>query len=135
MNIEYSASPYYKDIEFLTEKINVETQEYGSAHPFSFFIRDTHKQIIAGCNGFVLYGVIYTDQLWVSSDCRCQGLGRKLMAEVETLGRKERCYLATVSTMTFQGVQGFYERIGYGVEYNRSDGEGITKFIFMSKVI
>ncbi len=135
MNIEYSASPSHEDIEFLTEKINAETQEHGSARPFAFFIRGGQKEIIAGCNGFVLYGVIYTDQLWVSSHYRQQGLGRKLMTEVENLGRKEKCYLATVSSMTFQGAQGFYEKSGFEIEYQRLDDKGMPKFLFMNKKI
>jgi hypothetical protein len=59
-----------KNIDFLTEKINEETLQFGSAYPFAFFIRDEKGKIIAGCNGSVVYGAIYTDQLWVAPNHR-----------------------------------------------------------------
>ena len=57
MNIEHSCTP--ADIDFLTQKINQETPDFGSAHPFAFFVRDEKNQIIAGCNGSVIFGSIY----------------------------------------------------------------------------
>lgn len=38
--IEFTTFPIATDIDFLTQKINQETPEYGAAHPFAFFIRD-----------------------------------------------------------------------------------------------
>ncbi|MGI9215084.1 MAG: GNAT family N-acetyltransferase, partial [Gammaproteobacteria bacterium] len=62
---EFTASPIASDIEFLTQKINEETNDFGVASPFAFFIRNEDNCIIAGCNGSVIFGSIYTDQLWV----------------------------------------------------------------------
>ena len=59
MNIEYTSTPASADIDFLTQKINQETPEFGEAHPFAFFIRDEKNQIIAGCNGSVIFVSIY----------------------------------------------------------------------------
>ncbi len=69
MNIVFTSAPASEDIDFLTHKINEETPEFGEAHPFAFFIRDEKNQIIAGCNGSVIFGSIYTDQLWVHRLC------------------------------------------------------------------
>lgn len=63
MNIESTQNPCSKDIGFLTKKINEETKQLGKAIPFGFFIKDDMKDIIAGANGFILYGSVYTDQL------------------------------------------------------------------------
>ena len=41
-------------------------------------MRDDDSKIIAGANGFVIYGAIYTDQLWVDKDYRGQGFAKKL---------------------------------------------------------
>jgi hypothetical protein len=76
MKSEFTESPNQVDIEFLTQKINVETSAYGKAYPFAFFTRDYENNIISGANGYVIYGVIYTDQLWVDSAYRKQGLAR-----------------------------------------------------------
>lgn len=34
MNIEHACTPAAADIDFLTQKINQETPDFGSAHPF-----------------------------------------------------------------------------------------------------
>lgn len=119
MTLEYTSTPSSEDIDFLTQKINKETPEFGEAHPFAFFIRDENNQIIAGCNGSVVFGSIYTDQLWVQPDYRKNGLGYKLMEAVHDYGRKSGCSMATVATMSFQGAKTFYEKLGYVSDFER----------------
>ena len=92
--IEYTKNPVTSDIDFITKQINQETSEYGKAYPFAFFMRsayapegassnkDDAAEIIAGANGFVVYGAIYTDQLWVDKDYRGQGYAKKIMGKV-----------------------------------------------------
>lgn len=70
MNIEFTLTPEAADIDFLTKQINQETPEFGAAYPFAFFIRDNYSKIIAGCNGNVIFGSVYTDQLWVHPNYR-----------------------------------------------------------------
>jgi len=82
VNIQYTSIPATEDIDFLTQKINQETPEFGEAHPFAFFIRDEKNKIIAGYNGSVIFGSIYIDQLWVHPAHRKNGLGHKLMEAV-----------------------------------------------------
>ena len=77
MNIEYTKKPATSDIDFLTKKINQETSEYGEAYPFAFFMRDERGEIIAGANGFIIYGAIYTDQLWVDKNIEDKDLLKK----------------------------------------------------------
>lgn len=117
--IEFTSSPMATDIDFLTHKINQETPEFGEAHPFAFFIRDERSQIIAGCNGSVIFGSIYTDQLWVHPAHRKNGLGHQLMEAVHDYGRRSGCSMATVSTMSFQGAKSFYEKLGYVTDFER----------------
>ena len=68
MNIEYTKNPATSDIDYITKQINQETSEYGEAYPFAFFIKEDESNIIAGANGFVIYGAVYTDQLWVDKN-------------------------------------------------------------------
>ncbi len=72
MKIELNYSSKAEDIEYLTQKIDEEIKEYGSSLPFLFFIKNKDDQIIAGCNGCIIFGCIYTDQLWVDPDYRHQ---------------------------------------------------------------
>jgi len=118
MNIEKTLSPSSQDTDFLTLKIHSETSGFGEWYPFGFFIRNDAGEIIGGCNGSVIFGAIYTDQLWVHPDHRKAGLGRQLMEQVHGYGREKNCSMATVSTMSFQNARAFYEKLRYTVYYD-----------------
>ncbi len=133
INIEYTSAPANEDIDFLTQKINQETPNFGSAHPFAFFIRDEKNQIIAGCNGSVIFGSIYTDQLWVHPTHRKNGLGHQLMEAVHDYGLKAGCSMATVATMNFQGAKTFYEKLGYVMDFERPGYTRNSSCIFLKR--
>jgi GNAT superfamily N-acetyltransferase len=133
VNIQYTSTPARVDIDFLTQKINQETPEFGEAHPFAFFIRDDEKQIIAGCNGSMIFGSIYTDQLWVHPAHRNNGLGHQLMEAVHDYGRKSGCAMATVATMNFQGAKAFYETLGYVSDFERPGYTRCSSCIFLKR--
>lgn len=133
MNIEHTPTPASADIDFLTQKINEETLKFGKAHPFAFFIRDEKNQIIAGCNGGLIFGSIYTDQLWVHPDHRKNGFGHKLMEAVHNYGRENGCTMATVATMNFQGVLVFYKKLGYAVDFERPSYTQNSSCIFLKR--
>lgn len=133
VDIEHTSTPSAIDIEFLTRKINKETDEYGEAYPFGFFIRDDNGEVIAGANGFIIYGSVYTDQLWVDIGHRGQGWARKIMDRVHEFGKLEGCNISTVQTMNFQGAQGFYEKLGYVQDFIRLGYVDESHCVFMSK--
>ncbi len=133
MNIEFTLSPKTSDVDFLTQKINEETPEFGGAYPFAFYVRDDDGNIIAGCNGSIIFGCIYTDQLWVDPDYRGQGLGVKLMDAVHEYGRKSECTIATVNTMSFQNAQNFYEKLGYALDFERQGYTQNSSCIFLKR--
>ncbi|TSJ81429.1 MAG: GNAT family N-acetyltransferase [Candidatus Cardinium sp.] len=161
MHIDYTFDPSTEDVNFLRHQLNQVAEGFKSVDPFGFFIKDKAKQIQAGVNGCMIYGVIYVDQLWVNKDkakqiqagvngCmiygviyvdqlwvnvdyRNRGLGRQLMEEVHALGRKEACSMATVCTVSFLGAQNFYERLGYKVDFIRSGYANDASCVFLSK--
>jgi len=131
--MEFTSTPLSGDIDFLTQQINQETPEFGEAYPFAFFIRDEKSQIIAGCNGSVIFGGIYTDQLWVHPNHRKKGLGYQLMQAVHDYGRKTGCKIATVTTMSFQGARTFYEKLGYVSDFERQGYKQNSSCIFLKR--
>lgn len=135
MNIEYTHKPTACELDFLTQKINQETSEYGEAIPFAFFIKDDDSNIIAGANGFVIYGAVHTDQLWTDKNYRYQGLARKIMSKIHELGKSQGCKIATVQTMNFQSAQAFYEKLGYVPDFKRGEYTNGGNCIFMRKTL
>lgn len=117
------------EIETITHAINAETPDFGQAYAFGFAMRNPAGEMIAGVNGSVIYGVVYTDQLWVHPSYRKQGLGRALMEHVEAYGREQGCTMATVATMSFQHAQRFYETLGYQVDFVREGYVGGLRWL------
>jgi GNAT superfamily N-acetyltransferase len=126
--------PSISDIHFLTDKMNEDFISNGICEPFGIFLRDKQNIILGGCNGSLLYGAIYTDQLWVDKNLRKMGYGKKLMAEVGKLGLAKNCSISTVSTMSFQARE-FYEKIGYTVDFERHGYSNGSSCIFLSKTL
>ncbi len=135
MKIERTLSPKAEDINFLTQKLNEETPEFGLCHPFAFFIRNDKDEIIAGLNGSVVYGCIYTDQLWVHTDYRKKGVGRELMEKVHDYGNSLDCKFAEVHTMSFQNARKFYEKLGYSADFVREGSTEDSSCIFLKKIL
>ena len=133
MKIEITMSPNQGDIDYITNMINQETLEYGEAKPFAFYIRDELEKIIAGANGYIIFGEIYTDQLWIKKEYRCKGLARKLMERVHSLGKAEGCKIAAIKTMSFQCAVGFYEKIGYEKDFERNGYVRGSSCLFFKK--
>jgi GNAT superfamily N-acetyltransferase len=80
MKFEIADHPTTEDLDFLTQKINEEAPpEYGKAHGFAIFLSSAEGSVLAGCNGSILFGEIYTDMLWVHPIYRGKGLSRQLM--------------------------------------------------------
>lgn len=120
--IEQTLSPDNKDIDFLTKMINEESKQLGikeEAYPFAFFIKNENGEIIAGCNGSVIFGAIYTDQLWVHPEYRKIGLGKQLMEKVHNFARQAGCKMTTVSTLSFQAALDFYIKLDYKIDFER----------------
>jgi ribosomal protein S18 acetylase RimI-like enzyme len=135
MKIRFTTTPQSSDIDFLTQKINEATPQFGAAAPFAFFIRDESGSILAGCNGSLIFGAIYTDQLWVDEHHRQLGLGKHLMEAVHAYGKQNGCTMATVNTMSFQRAKGFYEKLGYKVTFERPGYNQNATCLFMQKAL
>lgn len=132
VQFETTTSPSMHEIDFLTQMINEETTSKGKAYPFAIIARDESGEVVAGCNGSVIFGSIYTDQLWVHSAYRGKGIGVKLIEKVHEFGRENGCNLATVTTMSFQAPD-FYKKLGYKVDFSREGYDKNALCIFMSK--
>jgi ribosomal protein S18 acetylase RimI-like enzyme len=135
MKIEQANPINSHEIDFLTQKINEETPEFGLSQPFAFFIRNDNGEIIAGCNGFVVYGCLHTDQLWVHPNYRRQGLATNLLNHAHEHGRRSECSIATIITMSFQKARGLYEKLGYEIDHERQGYTNGSSVISLKKTL
>jgi GNAT superfamily N-acetyltransferase len=126
------------DIFALTEGINdTATQQeiMDPCEPFAFFIYNENHKVIAGTNGYLVYGAIYTGQLWVSESLRGQGIGRKLMEKVHEYGGQKGCTIATLRTMSFQNARPLYEKLGYECHYEETGYTQGHRCFYMKRVL
>jgi GNAT superfamily N-acetyltransferase len=112
--VTYENNPAREDTNFLWRKITdiaINTQGHKEHESFGFFMRDENKVIQGGCNGFIFYGCLYVDQLWVDEALRSQGLGTALMRSAEDLARQKKCLFVAVNTMHWEALD-FYKKLG-----------------------
>ena len=95
---------------------------------------DAEGKIIGGCLGLgIAWDFGYIDVLWVDEAYRGQGIGSALLAEVESVLKREGCNLVYLDTFDWQA-KDFYLKQGYTVFGTLDDcPKGHCKY-FMKKV-
>lgn len=133
--IIYANNPRLEDTNFLWQKITdiaIKTQGHKEHESFGFFMRDENNLIKGGCNGFIFYGCLYVDQLWVDDTLRGKDYGTKLMHSAENLAKDKKCLFMTVNTMHWEALD-FYKKLGFEIEFERHGFEKNSIFYFLRK--
>ncbi len=119
--IHYDSKPKQEDVEILSNGISAYAKSSKNQSPiesFSFFVYDENHMIQGGCNGAMYFGCLHIDQLWVAEKLRGMSFGKQLIGHAEALAKGKGCLFATVNTMDWEA-RGFYEKLGYQIEYQR----------------
>ena len=78
-------------------------------------VEDTKGEIIAGIlSKIYCWNCMYIDALWVKGQYRKDGLGTKLLKEVEKIAKDKNCKLIHLDTFDFQA-KDFYVKHGYEI--------------------
>ncbi|MGO5065368.1 MULTISPECIES: GNAT family N-acetyltransferase [unclassified Clostridium] len=78
-------------------------------------VEDTKGEIIAGIlSKIYCWNCLYIDALWVKEEYRKDGLGTKLLKEVEKIANDKNCKLIHLDTFDFQA-KDFYIKHGYEI--------------------
>lgn len=80
--------------------------------PFSIRATGADGALVGGITGWTWGGCGGITSLWLESQQRGRGLGRRLLAAAENEIRRRGCDRVVVATMSFQA-PGFYRRQGY----------------------
>ncbi|MDU3583217.1 GNAT family N-acetyltransferase [Clostridium butyricum] len=98
-------------------------------------IVDTYGDIIAGINSkMYCWNCLYIDVLWVKEEYRKEGLGSKILNEIEKVAKDKGCYLIHLDTFDFQA-KDFYLKHGYDIFGILDECPQRHKRYFMKKII
>ncbi len=85
--------------------------DYDEAQPLGVFAR-LDEAIVGGITGTTQCEWLFIEYLWVCDEFRGDGLGARLLREVEAAGRARGCRGVFLDTFSFQAPQ-FYRRFGF----------------------
>ena len=78
-------------------------------------IKNNNNEIISGINSkMYCWNCLYIDSLYVDDKYRNNGLGRKLLEEIEIIAKEKGCKLIHLDTFDFQA-KDFYLKQGYEI--------------------
>lgn len=98
-------------------------------------IVDTYGDIIAGINSkMYCWNCLYIDVLWVKEEYRKEGLGSKILNEIEKVAKDKGCYLIHLDTFDFQA-KDFYIKHEYDIFCILDECPQRHKRYFMKKII
>ncbi len=75
---------------------------------------DQADKLIGGIYGWIAWGWLYIDDLWVDESMRHQGVGSKLLSACEEFAIQRHIQNARVNTGSFQAPD-FYKKNGYEI--------------------
>lgn len=107
--------PAEADVQTLRESLqafNVSRSTISQGQPMAIFKRDDNGQITAGIYGWLWGECLEIVLLWIDKPLRGQGLGQRLLAQMESAGQARGARLAMLETFSFQA-PGFYQEQGY----------------------
>jgi GNAT superfamily N-acetyltransferase len=82
--------------------------------PLLFTLVSGDGTFSGGLSGYVAYGWLFIDLLWIADEVRSRGYGLRLMFAAEDEAKNRGCLHAWVDTFSFQARQ-FYEKAGYAI--------------------
>lgn len=84
----------------------------GASVTLAVAAREADGTIVGGATGRVWHERLFVDLLWVEEAHRGQGLGSRVLREIEAEARRRGATKAFLDTFTFQAAP-FYEKLGY----------------------
>lgn len=91
------------------------------------------KEILVGAIVVeVFWGALHIKYILVEESYRGSKIGSKLMETALAFGQSHNCPFAFVETMSFQAL-GFYQKMGFVLEYTRSGYAQNTSFHYLRK--
>jgi ribosomal protein S18 acetylase RimI-like enzyme len=110
-----------------------EKRDLPPAEPYGFYVKDGDK-VLGGVQGYLIYGALYVQLLWVAKKLRNQGYGKKLMSEAEKFAKEKNYNMITLETLDFQALD-FYKKLGFKVDFKRDGFFNNSTCYYLRKTI
>ncbi|MEO1034425.1 MAG: GNAT family N-acetyltransferase [Pseudomonadota bacterium] len=91
--------------QFLDSKLRV---------PVGVYVRDDAGRIRGGATGQIAWDWLHVELLWVDDELRSEGIGSRLLAQIERMALSRGVHRFRLSTASFQARE-FYQKQGYEV--------------------
>ena len=129
--------PSASDLQFLDDELydfNSSTTGITDGVLLGVFLRDEAERIVAAAAGHTWGGTCELRQVWVAAQARGQGLGRRLMAEVEAETVRRGCQQLILTTHSFQAPE-FYRKLGFELLFELPDyPRGHSQLLFCKRL-
>ena len=87
---------------------------------FALVVKDGEEGIVGALQAYTAFSEIYVDDIWVAPSARHNGLGRKLLQELETQFKGQGYNNINLVTSHFQAPD-FYKKCGFTKEFTRAN--------------
>ena len=100
--------------------------------PFALVLTDNDSTVIGTINAYTAYSEVYIDDIWVHSNHRSKGYGRKLIEALENKFRGKGFNNINLITSQFQAPE-FYIKCSFQLEFVRKNlkNPSLTKYFFV----
>ncbi len=109
--------PSDEDVKALRKGLDEYNRQFVSvegAGPVTIFLRDADGALAGGLLGYVFWGWLFVEILWLAEPARGQGFGSRLLEAAEQEAARRGCHHAFLDTMSFQALP-FYQKRGYEI--------------------
>ena len=96
------------------------------------FVANERERFVGAIVVELFWGALHLKYVYVEDEYRGRGIVTQLMEHALAYGRDYGCPFVFVETMNFQAL-GFYQKIGFELEFTRSGYKHNTSFHYLSK--
>ena len=102
--------------------------------PMNIVVKDDQGNVIGGILGGTYWKWLHIERFWIAEAYRGQGLGKKLLGEMEKEAVEKGCRNVHVETHDFQALR-FYLKNGYKRKMRLKDlPEGHSKYFLVKRL-
>jgi len=124
--------------DFFIQSLRTALSNYNAAvagdskmHPIAVCANDADDLTVGAIYGWIQWGWLFIDLLWVDESARQQGMGSQLLQQLEQAALKRGVSRAYLDTGDFQA-PAFYQKHGYEIyaqmEVTADDGKDYIKY-------